>query len=621
MQKKKKTLLLLIVPVFIIFFQVIFFDFLNYDDNLHILHKTRFLKKYSFFLEKPHDFALVYTAWAVQAIFARSANPENNDIQLNPRIYHAFNFIFHINCAIIVFLILKLIIKNQGASLIGALVFAIHPVQVESVAWVTGLKDILSGFFSFLAIWFYIKYTKKENLYSFYYGIATVSFILAMMAKTTTVVLPIIIFFIDYFLLKRPWRKIIKPVVLWVILAIPMMIITKLAQPDNPLVFIPNLAQRVLVAGDTITYYLYKLIFPFSMGPDYGRSPAFILKGKIIYFTFILTAGLVIILWTNRKKFPWLSGSAGIFIAGILTVLGIIPFHFQRISTPADRYLYIAMLGPALAAAWLFSRYKKKKLVKGTFIVLLSIFGVSSFVHARFWKNNMVFYHHALKINPESWLAHNNLASIYEEKKDHVKAIEHYSKAIELHPAYADAYYNLGIVLEKTGNLNEAYRYYSEAIKIQPNYDKAYYNRGIVLEKQHKYNEAIASYSNTIKINPSHVKAYINIGTICEKKGEFQKAVNHYLKALQINPQMAIAHYNIANAYIRLKNYNKAIKHYSLALNIRPNYVEAHNNLGMVLEITGRINEAVNHYSTALRLNPNYAPARGNLDRALKKQK
>ena len=643
MQKRHYIPLLLIIITFVVYYQVLSHDFLSYDDNIHV-YKNPYVKHVSIpnvlqFWKKPNDFALVYTVWAIQAILAKSPTAEGGVIKLNPRVYHFTNLIFHILSVLIVFTILKLVIKNIWAAGGGALLFALHPVQVESVAWVTGLKDVLSGSLSLLAIWLYLLYTRskktktniaqqnnnpikqKLNTRHLYYILATLSFVLAMMAKTTTVVVPVIVLLLDHLILKRPLKQAIKALIPWVILAMPMMILTKLAQPDKPLTFVPNLWQRILIMGDTITYYLYKLILPFSLGPDYGRSPEFVLKHGWVYLTSILSFGMLILLWMYRKKRLWLFASAGIFIVGFFTVLGIIPFHFQRISTVADRYLYLSMLGPALIAAWVLSRYKKKKIIVITFVLVLSLFGIISANQTKYWNNTRTFYKHALKINPDSWTSHNNLASAYESERRFDKAISHYSKAIKIKPDYAEAHYNLGITLEKQGRNTEAITHYSEALKINPNYAEAHYNMGIVLEKTGRLEQAITQYSNTIKIKPSHTKAYINLGTVLEKQKKYQKALNHYFKALQINPNLVKAHYNIGNVFVMQQKFNEAIQYYSAALRINPNYVEAHNNLGFVLEHQGRIDEAIKHYSTALRINPNYINARNNLTRAFQKQR
>ena len=447
------------------------------------------------------------------------------------------------------------------------------------------------------------------------------SFVLAMMAKATTVVVPAIVWLLDYLLLKRPLKQTIKALTAWVILALPMMVITKLAQPDDPLTFVPNLWQRILIMGDTIAFYLYKLFIPFSMGPDYGRSPEFVLKHNWIYLTGIISFGLIILLWFYRKKRIRLTVSTWIFIAGIFTVLGILPFHFQRISTVADRYLYLSMLGPALAIGWILSRYKKKKIIVIIVVPVLGLFGILSAIQTKHWHNTFIFYKHALKINPDSWTSHNNLAGAYEKEGRIDEAVTHYLKAIKIKPDFAEAHYNLGIVLEKQRRYQDAITHYSEALKIKPDYVEAYYNLGIALEKFGEFNQAIAQYSNAIKIRPSHTKAYINIGTVLEKQGKLREAINHYSKALQISPNLVKAHYNIGNVLVMQKKLNEAIKHYSAALKINPNHVEVHNNIGYVLESQGRIDEAIQHYSTALRINPNYINAQNNLNRALKKQR
>ena len=632
--------MILIIITLAFFRSVTNHEFLRYDDHVNVfenpyMHNVN-ISKILHFWKKPYYYALTHTVWAFQAIFAKTPAKNAAGMNLDPHIFHITNLILHILSVLIVFSILRLLTKNDWASCAGALLFALHPVQVEPVAWVTGLKDVLSGFLSLVAIWQYILYVKlksnkeinkgnnthrpkiKNQIY--HYIIATVAFALAMLSKPTAVVVPAIIWILDYWILKQKFRKSLSLLVGWIFLAIPIVVWAKLAQPDKALSFIPSpWAVRPLIAGDALTFYFYKLILPISLYPDYGRTPQFVLQNKWIYVTPIIPVALVILCYLKRKQWPYLCTSIGIFIAGVLPVLGLIPFSFQGISTVADRYLYLSMLGPALLLSFLLL-HNRKKIIGIICVLILFLLGIRASSQAQYWYNSMKLFQHTVKLNTRSFLSYFILGIVSEKQGNTEQAITHYYRTLDIRPDYEKAHYNLGIILAKQNIFNNAIYHFSETIKLNPYHYEAFNNLGITFAMQGKHEKAVSNYSKALNINPDYVEAYNNLGIVLENQGKYKEALALYFKALKKNPNLVELHYNIGILLSRQGRTDEAIEHYNEALNKRPGWVEIHYNLGLLLAFKGKLNEAITHFSKATKLNPNYYQAHNNLGFILEKQ-
>ncbi len=646
MNKKHYTIILLIIITLAIFIQTLSFEFVAWDDNMHV-YENPYMNpvtsgSFLHFWKKPHDFALTYTLWAIQAKQSKlSIIKDEYQIQFSPYLFHLSNLIIHLLSVLIVFSILKILVKNNWAACTGAVLFAIHPVQVEPIAWITGLKDVLSGFFSFAAVWQFLLFRKiKTSPHSgtdkqdtnlsgqklkisrkyFHYILATLAFILAMISKPTAVVVPAVVFLLDHLILKHQLKQNLPAILFWLVLAIPMAVLAKAAQPDTLIEYVTPILKRPLIFTDTIVFYLNKLIMPITLGVDYGRTPEFVLKQGYIYFIWLIPFGLALLLWRWRKKKPWLLASAGIFIASILPVSGLIPFAFQNISTVADRYLYFAILGPALALSFFIFHYRKKKIIKITVILFLAIIGMRSIFQAQYWKNTSALFSHALEVNPDSFAAYNNLGNDFKRKGAIIEAGRHYKEALKFKPYSDNAHNNLGLVLADLGRNKEAVPHYLQALKSNPNYFKAHFNLGITLEKLGKINDATFHYLEAVKIEPLFAQPYNNLGIIYARQRKFKESIKYFSQAIKIKPNFAKAEFNLGNIFTMQGNYNKAIIQYTEALRINPSYAEAHNNLGSVLEQNGRISEAISHFSAALRIFPQYKDAQNNLNRVLKKQ-
>ena len=637
-------LLPMIILVFVtvaVFWPVLGHQFLAYDDSVNIyqnqyLH-ARSLNNLLQFWRYPYEglyAPLTYTLWALAA-WAPGLLTESPSAAVvpDPRLFHSVNLLLHLLSVLIIWRILVMLLRRRRltrtgtaldgnalpsawAACGGALLFAIHPIQVEPVAWATGFKDVLFGLLSFVAVWHYLRYvdakiqlgSDRPSNARLHYGLATAAFVLALLAKPTAVVVPVIVWLLAAWGWRRSWREQLAGLSVWVIIAVAWGILTRWVQPGTSLAFEPPLWARPLIAGDAVLFYFYKLVLPLRFGPDYGRSPQVVLEHGWLFLTGLVPFVLAGWLWLKREKLSWLVTAAGVFVVGLLPVLGLISFSFQRYSTVADRYVYLAMLGPALALAWGLTR-PKKKLAAICGAIVLGLFLLRSAWQIPYWHDTLTFFEHALQVNSNSHLAHNNLGFALAKQGQDVEAIRHYKEALRLEPESSLAHLNLGNAMVRQGKLEEAIHYYTEALRIVPVFARAHTNLGRALARQGQYQEAIEHHTEALRIEPGFAEAHNNLANVLARQGKFEEAKQHYTEALRLNPGYAEAHTNFGIAFAVQKRFDEAQHHFSEALRLEPNSAQSHALLADLLLQLGKAQEAEPYYTEALRLNPRFKKA------------
>lgn len=683
-QKKTVAIIsaLLIFLSLTVFWPVVHFQFVDYDDGINVsknpLLNPPSLSNILQFWKEPYQHLYIpftYTIWSITAWISQLANPAVN--KLNPSVFHTANLIFHILNTLIVFSIIRLLLRNiyniqvkhpekdtergDYAAGIGAVLFSIHPIQVEPVAWVTGLKDILFGHLSLIAIWQYLIYAsrsktpcelkqiakntniledrkgnrrlkkekeseqhsvkvkvqQRDSLLYFYYAIAVFAYILALLSKPTAVIIPLILLILDRFIVGRPVKESISSLIIWFVIGVPFFVVNKLAQPDVAVAFVTPLWSRFLIAGDTMAFYLYKLFLPITVGSyAYCRTPEVVLQQIWSYFAWLVPLGIAGLIWFQKER-AVLFASFGIFIAGVLPVLGFVPFLAQNFSTVSDRYLYLSMLGPVLALAWFIAtRWNVKILI--ACILLLCALTIRSAFQVQYWRNSITLFDHALKLNPDNFVAHYNLGGALRDSGNIDKAIFHFSESLRLKEDYADTSNNLANLLLLKGKFDDAVSLYSNALKYKPDDADLHYNLAIALERQGKSDKALEHYYAALKIDPKSPVYHNSIGNVLVDLKRYDEALPHYSEALKIKPDYANAHYNMGNALVGQEKYSDAIPHYMEAIKIKPDYVEAHNNLGAAYGKLERWDEAIKKWNDTLAINPNHEVARQNRDAVMK---
>lgn len=418
---------------------------------------------------RPHESLYVpvtYTFWWVLAWAARTNLPDRTGILLNPWIYHSANLCIHVISTILIFFLLKRLVRQQLPAFLGALLFGVHPVQVEAVAWASGTKDILCGALSLAAILLYLQ-SLEEGKRRFAW--ASMLLLLAFLAKPTALVVPLIVGMIHWQVLGASPATVGRKLWPWLVAMIPAIILTRLAQPTIHAQISPLWA-RPFVAADAVAWYLGKIALPINLAIDYGRTPAWIIENNQIYYTWLFSLAVVIVLLIFRR---WmLLTCLLLLVIPIGPVLGLVTFTFQSYSTVADHYLYLAMLGPALAAATL-CRFRWINWATGAACLVMM---VMSFLQAQTWKSTESAFKQVLEVNPRSFLAHTSLANDAIARGEGDIARTHLDKAIELNPDYAFAHLSLAMMLVRKGDRDAARHHFQEVLRIyesQRNFDPA----------------------------------------------------------------------------------------------------------------------------------------------------
>ena len=471
----------------------------------------------------------------------------------HPAAYHAINILLHAMNTILLWRILRRL-KPTGAWFIAA-IFAVHPIHVESVAWAIERKDVLSGLFFLLSFLFYMKYSTNRKRYL--YILSILFFLCAMLSKSITITLPVAI------LLWLWWgkSKIDKSDILAVL---PYFIIALLITLFDLLFFKQrtqaaqgfSLVERFLIAGKSLWFYVWKIIFPINLMPIYPRWQ--INSTNPQGYIFPLTAFCVpVVLFCLKKK----SGKAPaalflFFLITIAPVLGFIDFGFMRYSFVADRFQYLASIGIIALLVWSVVWFMNEKLALRNRLIpyatggmVLVLLGVLTWRQTEVYRDYETLFQYAVRKNPRSWTAHNNLATALEKKGAPTRAIEHYKKAMELNPHESQVYYNLAALLSR----------------------------------QKKFQEAISLYQKAIQITPDYPEAHNNLGLLLFQKGLLEKSVFHFRRSIELRPGHHLSHYNLANALVSLGDTKGAIHHFEEAAILHPGWTEAANSLAWIL--------------------------------------
>jgi len=643
---------LLVALVFVVFGRVLTHDFVMWDDDANIYENGYVLRQdrtsLARFWRKPYMslyIPLTYTAWWLLALpAARVASIRWSARVLNPAFFHGANIVLHAIAAVFVFRILQALLASSerlrgsragpgtaraaGAAFWGAALFALHPLQVEAVAWATGLKDVLAGVLGLGALDQMLRAAgpapaSKNTARAWPHIVfGTLLFVLAIMAKPSTVAVPFMAGALLWGLRTEPagakrWGRGPLFVLLgWGLLTVPWIVLTRRMQPPALLEHACPVWCRPLVAADAVTFYLYKLLAPFRLGPDYGRQPAAVLGSWRAWLLLTVPVGFAAMFWCKRRAWPLATTAAMLFVAGLLPVLGLVPFRFQHYSTVADRYVYLGLLGPALLTSAVVAR-NPARLCRVAAAFLLAGLCVLSRRQARVWRDSLTLFEHGIALNPESYELHTNLGNFVAGKGDLDGALAHYRLALQINPANPDPHINIGNVYRTQGNHEQAVSQYFEALAKRPEYPEAHYNLGVAYDALGKQGAAVIHYSQALAIRPDYAQAHNNLGLLLAARNERERARHHYLQALALNPYYTDARNNLALLLAGEGDAAGALRQYSAALRVDPGNLEVHNNLGVLLAGQGRTEEGIFHYSQVIALNPRMPAAHINLANAL----
>jgi Flp pilus assembly protein TadD len=560
----KVAMLTLALVVVAVYFRIFGAGFLGYDDDIHV-YANPFLNPLSFEnvsklwhqAYKGLYIPLAYTILAGVAVFAeipaQTMSTLGRTVTFSPEAFHATSIGFHAANALLCFLLVLRLSRSRKAALVCALVFALHPLQVESVGWISELRGLSSSFFALVALNAFVlsrqfddhaPKTSRSLL-----AASTVFVICSMLCKPAAVVLPLVGLAIDRVAIGSSWRRSLVNASIWCMCALPLAWVTQAIQvvhPEGASIW----WQRPFVAGDSLAFYIFKTVAPINLCVEYGRTPHAAMSHAWSYIAWVLPVGLLALCFVHRQRRPiaWL-GSL-LFVIFLLPTLGLVPFTFQAHSTVADRYAYLSMIGIGLVISESVAAVRAD-IAQRTVSVAIFVLAILSFNQSGNWVDNAEFLRHTIDVNPNVAFAHNNLGSILLKQDQVDEAIEHFNAALKLDPGNAEAQNNFGLVLVQRGRLEEAEPHYRRAVQLNPRYFKAYENLGALYLRMERFDEAIASLKAAIELQPSEAKALNDLGVAFMQSGRTAEGLDAFQRAVSIEPNNARYRKNVGYALLQ----------------------------------------------------------------------
>lgn len=637
MSQKKQILmvcLLLAMATFAVFWQVRQYDFVNLDDPVYVTANRHIQGGLS-----PEG-----VRWAFTTAHASFWHPltwlslmlDSDLYGLKPGGYHLTSLILHVLNTLLLFWLFHRMTGALWRSAFVAALFALHPLHVESVAWVSQRKDTLSTFFWMLTLCAYVVYTQKPAARR--YMLALACFTLGMMAKPMLVTLPFVLLLLDYWPLNRfhgrdvglnppaaaqpvpsqgrgrkrreamskkkasqkvipppkapvlaraaspgavAWRLVMEKIPFFVLSAVFSAVAYYAQHQVSYITFPPG--SRIANALVAYVVYLQKTFWPVNLAVFYPFPEA--LPGWQMLGAALIMALISVVVVAAARRWPFLPVGWFWYVGILVPVIGIVQVGTHAL---ADRYTYIPLIGLFVMAAWGVPellkkwRYGKAALIAATTLILAGLTAVT-WTQTGHWRNSITLFEHALKVTDRNDLAHNNL----------------------------------GIALRGAGKVAEAESHYREALRIRPDSEQAHFNLGNLLFAGGRADDAISHYQAALRIRPGYENAHVNLGAALMSRGLYGQAVVHYRKAISLGNADAGVYYSLGAALAATGQMGEATVQLRQAILASPAFAEAHNELGRVLAMQGKTQEGIVHFREALRLKPGYAAADHNLRLAL----
>jgi len=584
--------LFLVIITLTVYQQVRNHEFVNYDDGIYVTSN----------LEVQSGLTAANIRWALTDFHSGNWHPltwlsHMLDIELygmRAGRHHLNNVLLHIINTLLLFLVLSKMTGDLGPSSFVAALFALHPIQVESVAWVAERKNVLSTFLWMLTMWSYVRYLEQPEIKR--YLLVILVFVFGLMSKPMLVTLPFVLLLLDFWPLGRfqfgrfdnivgnlqQNPKIIRPVlekIPLIVFAAASGIVTLYVERVHSFDSFP-LQRRIANALVSYTRYIGKMIWPDNLACFYpypNLFPAWKIAGAGLLLVFIS-----FLAFKSARRHPYFLVGWLWYLGTLVPVIGLIQVGPQAM---ADRYAYVPLVGlfiviawgvPRITAGW---RHKRVLLAASAGIVLAALIACTWFQIGR-WQNSIILFESALKVTDDNWLAH----------------------------------YNLGVALTEAENYDQAIFHYKKVIDIKPGIQKVNYNIANVFAKKNNFDQAVVYNRKELQISPEDPNVHNNLANVFFAQGKLDEAVLHYTKALQINPEYADAHYNIGSLLMIKGQLKEALMHLAEAIKINPGYAEAYHQIGFILAQQGKLQGARKFLEMAIRIDPDNIEARDYLD-------
>ncbi|MBX3405780.1 MAG: tetratricopeptide repeat protein [Phycisphaeraceae bacterium] len=654
---------------------------LEYDDRYHVADNPHLAqinsRSVSHFWHEPYGnlyIPVAYSVFAIEVAAIKALTGEQRTPRIDPMLLHAVKVALHAANAAMVFVLLRRIVRATAAALLGALLFAMHPLQVESVAWISETRGLLAAMFGLaatLALWSAVApgaeraariaapsdaesqdrgpaLRVRVPARALWYALGLVLLALALLSKPSAVTMPIVAA-AALWAGRVPTRRIILAIAPWLAMSIAMVIITQRVQDAAALGEMPALWQRPLVAADALCFYAAKLTWPAGLAPDYGRTPAHVLSGGWPWaaLAIVLLAGALALLLARRSRVA--AAGAAIVVGSLAPVLGLATFHHQAISTVADRYMYVSLAGIALLVAAALAPVRSRWLWASVCAVLVAL-GWHSFAQSAHWADDVTLWSHNVAVVPRCPVAQNNLgralqvrgqlreaeplllralesdprspmvlvnlAELRESQGCAADAEDLYRRALDAPTFSPRAAVGLGVLLAQAGRIAEARAMFQRVLAADPDHPEALNNLAVILLNAGESADAATLLDRLLASKPNHAEALANRALLHARAQQWRQAGTRWRQAAAAGLTGAWVYMRAADAFAMADEAPAAEECYVAAAQADPRAYEPFNNLGLLYIRQRRYQEAAHAFELALERAPDAPEAQENLRNA-----
>jgi tetratricopeptide (TPR) repeat protein len=584
--------------------------FVNYDDPAYVV-ENRHVKA---------GLSGEEIVWAFTASYVSNWHPltwlslmlDHDLYGMNAGGYHWTSVLIHLLGVLMLFFVLRRMTGDLWCSALVAGLFGVHPLHVESVAWISERKDVLSGLFWMLGLWGYARYVERPGWGR--YGTMALFFILGLLSKPMVVTFPFVLLLLDWWPLGRLGRPSGRSLISLAYEKIPLFVLSAVssvitfvvqreAESVASLVNLP-IVDRLGNAAVSYLRYLVKMALPYDLAVFYPHPGTWPIREVLLSAILLILITGFVLMRRHRQPF-WAVGWLW-YLGTLLPVIGLVQVGAQSM---ADRYTYLPLIGIFIMIAWggkdlITGMSHNRMLAVALSGSILSLLAAMTFIQVGFWRDSVSLFNHALRVTDGNYQAHYNLGKAAASEGMFAEAIGHYRDAIRIIPSYGDAYRNLGMAQMELGEYAEALQSYDFAQRFRPGDGNVHFSRGELFARRGMWSEAISEYRAALEKKPYDPRLRNNLGVALARQGRIPEAILEFRAAIRIDRTYAGAHCNLAMLISRQGENEEAVEHYRLAIRYQPDYANAHYQLSLLLNRKGLAVEAADHLREAKRINP-----------------
>lgn len=609
--------MLLAVVTLAVYSQVRRFEFVNFDDPEYVTENAHVRAGLTWdgmvwafkSLEAANWFPLTWLSHMADCQF----------FGLRSGWHHWTNVLLHTLATLVLFAALKRMTGAVWRSAFVAFLFALHPMHVESVAWVAERKDVLSGLFWCAALWCYARYAERPSLQRYWPVLA--AFCLGLMSKPMVVTLPFVLLLLDVWPLRRANRMSVlwEKIPLFALAAGESLVTFVAQQRGHALRSLGTLPFSYRLENALVTYvvYIFRMFWPMHLAVYYPYFH-YLPPGGVAGAAVALAAISIVVVRRLRTE-TYLAVGWFWYLGTLAPVIGLVQVGGQ---SSADRYTYLPMIGLTIMLAWgvtELAKWPPRALLAAAVAACLACVVLTCY-QVSYWENSGTLFLHAVEVTRDNYLAHNNLADYYLIHRRNEEARVQVNAALHLRPGYPEARVNLATILTRMGRLSDAEREYHVALAFQPGNVEAHMGLGVALATEGRIQEALREFQNVVVLRPGYAEGHYSLGRVLASMGRAEQAMAEFREAVRLRPEHAEAHHSLGITLASRGRLTEAIAEFTAEARLKPDDANVHNNLGMTLAGVGLYDDAIAQFAEALKIQPGFVAARKGLESAMAKR-